>query len=63
LYGYSREAVIGAEHPNAARRIGRDIRRRWRWRCHDNRSASLKSEEADGAHEQNCTRQEKVGFF
>src|ERR1700692_3845070 len=37
LYGYRREAVICAEHANAARRIGRDIPSRWRWRCHDKR--------------------------
>jgi hypothetical protein len=63
LDGYSREAMIGAEHSNSARRIDCDIRSRWRWRCHHNRSASCKSEEADDAREENCTWRRKGGFF
>jgi hypothetical protein len=51
MCGNIREAVIGAHHPYAARRIGRDIRRRRRWFPHDDRSASLQREEAEDAGE------------
>jgi hypothetical protein len=63
LYGYRGEALIGTEHSNAARRIGRSIRSGLRRRGHENGSASLKdAAEADDPREQNRTWQKRGGL-